>query len=842
MRASVSVALSALVSFAAFAELPVAELERGGTSFDFSALSERRFTRFFDRSKSIVGEEVSVRTDKSWEREFPLPHTNGGIWRVSCRYRLIHTAASPNRATFGVEPGCYLPFFIPANGGDFKPMSVAARVPRGKDRLKVKFTFNAAVDFEFRDLTIVDDSPRTPVELIHVTAGFLDGRFAVSEGQVGALSFYWRKADPAVRLDRVGFEIRAELPPGIDFVGASFAGKDMIKARKKADGGSVVTFGLAPNAPLPPNDILGWQELVLIVRATCSPRPCGLGRVTLRYDKDGRTFECPTRPLDFFVVPEIRVAKPKKYANGISSSNVLDGLPGSAAFDLLSAFSDAGVNWMSYCGDKDVTMMHKAGIRTATLDISQCNNGYQIGQLSRIPDSDKYHAVDPRSGKPLNIPGRIAVCPVTVYEGSEFFRNDTIPYLRKCLKGTDGCWSNWEPWWYARRGCMCDRCCRKFAEFVNVPYEEVRADWPKCVMQGGRWYDVAPRFRSLEHAKVVKTIAGIVREATGGEKSCGFIPGISWLEMSSWWKPRNYPPENRAIDYAGSQEWMNVWAPYAAWEADHPYIPVKRKPLVHYFAAKDVREQVDADYPVGSRPKLLAMPQGHQCRYWITQPEHISMALDCYFFNGFGATLVYFFPRGYDARYWQKFAEATGRAARYEDFVQQGVRCDADVSVTPARDHFAANVRHVTGYLPDCNDKSMLQTVSWRRAGKTIVAVMNFWQKGEAFFNLKVRGLASAYSIVDENGVLRVHDKATRVWSAKELAETGVRLAVPACRTVVFEFREDAAETGATSVLTDRHWEDVFRARQAALRQKAEVDKAEENSTDAIAVDYMPNI
>ncbi len=178
---------------------------------------------------------------------------------------------------------------------------------------------------------------------------------------------------------------------------------------------------------------------------------------------------------------------------------------------------------------------------------------------------------------------------------------------------------------------------------------------------------------------------------------CSGVCGIAWIEMSSWWRPRNYVPEMQAIDYAGALEWMNPWGPYVAWASDSPYVYAKRKPLCHFFAAQDILRTVAVDYPKGSRPKLLALPQGFQCGNWVSQPEHIAMALDSYFFNGWDSAVLYYFPRGYDARYWKAFAEATTRAARFENDVLDGRRGDGKTTVEPLPGVYAQPCRMISG-------------------------------------------------------------------------------------------------------------------------------------------------
>ena len=230
-------------------------------------------------------------------------------------------------------------------------------------------------------------------------------------------------------------------------------------------------------------------------------------------------------------------------------------------------------------------------------------------------------------------------------------------YLADNLQGTDGLWANWEPYMFNGKGCFCDSCREKFAEYVNVPLEQMKQEWPQELMRGKKYYAQAVRFRSLEHAKLVRTIHEAVCEVTGGDKSMGFIPGISWTEMCCIWREIPNGKEVHQSDYAADLRWINPWGPYVYWQTHRPYIYYKDGNLRSFIGARNVRAQVNLDYPPEKRPKLLAFPHGSQGgALWVTQPEALEIDFNSFFFNGYDGATVYLFPRGYDNRYWY-FAE-----------------------------------------------------------------------------------------------------------------------------------------------------------------------------------------
>ena len=90
-----------------------------------------------------------------------------------------------------------------------------------------------------------------------------------------------------------------------------------------------------------------------------------------------------------------------------------------------------------------------------------------------------------------------------------------------------------------------------------------------------------------------------MRAATGGERSYGFLPGVEWADMSSCWRDENLAAQYRMDAYAGDLKWLEPWGPYAVeWESENPYFYLKHRPLAPFFAAADMRRQINKDYPL----------------------------------------------------------------------------------------------------------------------------------------------------------------------------------------------------------------------------------------------------
>lgn len=688
----------------------------------------------------------------------------------------------------------------------FAPVAEAA-LPRAEiDRGGASFDFVSASAKKFAGA----QAEKWPVSVRCVVPDVTDGVFQIGEGQCGYLWFEMRNEDKT-KYDASKFECRLTLPDGIVPVGERARG--------------VRTPIHIFNA----HDPNGY--LVKAVRGKGTA-----GEATFACYYEGRRVSRIDR-VRIDVVDAVKGLRPKRFMTGIHCGARIADLPtdeGVAAFADMVA--DAGATWtILSCSPRVRDILHTRKLKVTPYENNWFVNGFMVGRLSR-PKEDRFVPL-PKAEQPPDDATRYflrsASCPIAIYSESPFFRTNTVPLLKSLCAGYDGFWANWEPYFFANRGCFCDRCKAAFAEYGGFDVKEFGEGWHKLVRDRKSRYRVPwLEFRAREHGRVVRTIDGYVRRFTSPD-SFGFVPAVAWIEMSSWYPPiqdayASYVKQVRQTDFAGDLRWINPWGPYVAWRSHRPYRYEKRLPMAHFFAARDVREQVAKDYPPGRRPKLLSFPLG-TLGQMVSQPEWIGMGIDSFFFNRWEASVVYYLPRGsMDARYWRALADASTRAAKYEDDVIDGRDVSASVTVKPVAE-YAVPCKRVSGYLPGpTKDKSPLQRIAYARGDRRIVAVFNFWEKGEAFFDLAVKGLTGDFSLVDEAGVVWAPADGKTVWTAEELA-AGVRLEVGALRTRVFEIRPAAAGlTGATAVRTSAETAARYAERRRALAAEAERDAREE--------------
>ena len=665
----------------------------------------------------------------SWETVVPLPDDRGGAFRLSFDYKMNHSIGSDGGCIVRSQGGGFAVRAALENcDSEWKPFVATVSVKAGETKFQVNLNHSGVGELRYRGLSVVRETSATRVVVTTCVHGQVDKSFAVGAGQVGCITYMWKRRFGEPEFAAKDFTFRLRLPKGFSFVAATWAKKGEVKISANPDGSSeVVLPAKGRETPTYSYRDSNWKRFGVLVKAA-EDAPEGNGSFEVLYRGETVSNVEPTR---WFTIAPVKVAaKPKRYRNGFfpgSGYGVYD--DAEASFAYAKMVSDAGADWWipSRAPDPELLKIYrKAGISVVTPQTGGIRDGYVVHGGSYAPNKD-IPASDRYVARAENLEGaiRTAVCPMTVIRESPFFVTNTLPNVRKAIAGCDGIWANWEPFNFVNQGCMCERCRRTFAKYLKIDEKELTHDiWWNEVKAGGKYAAENRRFRSIVHARMVRTIDRYIREMTGGEDSVGFIPGIAWCEMSQFWRPNDYPAETKAIDYAGHLKWIDPWGPYPFWNLDSLFTQREGFNVVYWFAAKDVREQVNKDYPLPNRPKLMSFPQGAMACEWITEPEWLGLGLDSFFFNGWEASVVYFFPKGYDARYWRAFAEATERAAKYEDFVFDGRRCDGEVTLgTPGFSKIYKG--RVSQYLPFA-DVSLVQYAAYEKGDRMIVAVLNF--------------------------------------------------------------------------------------------------------------------
>ena len=344
------------------------------------------------------------------------------------------------------------------------------------------------------------------------------------------------------------------------------------------------------------------------------------------------------------------------------------------------------------------------------------------------------------------------ICPVEVYTRGPYYMKEVYEkILKKEIVDDDSMdifMTNWEPYYLDSKGCFCLRCRDEFIKFSKgtPSASEIMAVWPKELLR--KYADSYFKFRSWQHGRLVATLhkdAAALGKSKG--KEGGFVPEISW--RSATHAGNNYCKQYNVKDYMYELPWLEPWGPYIYNRAGLPYNYYPAAHLPTYVAAGMMKKFFNDHFKGRKAPGMIAFPHGHQGNDWVTEPEAFAFEMLCFFVRGWEGAFGYYFPRGYDYRHWRAAAEANTLISKYEEFTFNGVNDNRGVSVkglTPLPEKLYyppawAEPAGEVGLAPGLSRMGPIQFQVWRHNGELLVCVGNFWQKGEHFFKLRIKGL-----------------------------------------------------------------------------------------------------
>jgi hypothetical protein len=384
-----------------------------------------------------------------------------------------------------------------------------------------------------------------------------------------------------------------------------------------------------------------------------------------------------------------------------------------------------------------------------------------------------------------------ALCPVEVYTEGPYYREQVVGAMRRLLveqRLADSLMPNWEPYMFDDQGCFCARCREEFRARSGLPEAEIDRLWklPAGVPRGPAW----TAFRSWQHGRLMatleRTVAALGREA-GIEAH--FVPEIAWNALTAGGNVEyeQYNP----LDYLADLPVIEPWGPYSFQPFGKPFSRPQGSHLNAWLAARAIPAFVaDKIADPARRPKLIAFPHGYQLADWVTTPEAIAMEHLSFFLQGWRGSLVYYFPRGYDARYWNALAGANRLIAACEPFVREGEPlAGLSVEAEPPVPRYGGMARDtesekLPAALPElAAQPPLVQAVGYRLGEQRLMAIGNFWEGGAVVARLTLADLPeetcyrlrAAESAAGDAGVLV---------SARALRE-GVRVSVGALRFAV---------------------------------------------------------
>lgn len=634
----------------------------------------------------------------------------------------------------------------------------------------------------------------------------MDNQFHLASGKYGHLLFGQQVESGNMPENP---KMKLTLPAGFQMLGNSRNWGNPYTETKNSDGSTTFVFPVRVYQweRLARKDYSGTFPVLLLITTDLAPSE-KLYRA--EYQAIADQYQGQVKHFSLKVIPPFAGKRPKYFQTGVYDYRSMD--TGNGSMEKFTTFyADMGFNcYFCFSWVPETSQaMKQAGIwRLAAAPLHD-------GFLANGPQVDKrptYTAFLGTDGKPAH---HSALCPNTVIQQSEYYREQILAPLRKKMLEDDAfdfLMSNWEPGHFqSGSGCYCSKCKEQFRQHSGISEAELNAYWPGQIITNFRkqWFD----FKSWQHALYLETFDKDLKEIA---KDAGFMPMITRDLMLD--TEFNLTADNAfaVSHYANRIDWINPWGPYLGYHWKENRWPPTGDRIRMLTAARSATRYLDrVCCDAEKRPKLLAFPLG-LCVQMTIAPAALKMDTLSVYIGGWQGSTPYYFPSGYDNRYWLALAEANTLIADSERFVFEGEK------LSPEK---GAVVTALTAF-PECPfaefnapDKpiSALQVDTFRKDDDYLFTVANFWQRSEVFFRLAFPSLPvdKRYHLKNLDGNLDYGS-----FSARELAE-GITLHCGALRWAFFVMQPESGQAlqSSSPLLTQAEVKRVQQQRSKSIRQ-----------------------
>ena len=711
--------------------------------------------------------------------------------------------------------------------GQWQDLNAKVTVPPGTKICEISICLYGVGKFSFDDIRFEKTKETKTASVKIYPMHLFDNTAYLGNGQANVIKFgianqLWDNTKQ-VKLHLI-------LPDGIKAIACSQQGK--LTKTGKADGGNTEYVFDIGSWPLSKNNYFANSpNIILDVTAPASDRVleeiCYLSRNGEKGDIEH---------FKMRIVPSFKSRTPKLFKSGMCDLNGDLYFYDKAAECYADFYLNAGMNILhGYDGVNFRNVLwnelHDKNGMDRCSTVRWAANGCRFGYKGKIPDEIAFLDI---GGKPFK--DRIQysyVCPTVVYKEDPKFLAVMQPILDRELKNLEMALPNWEPYGLDGRGCFCARCREEFIQYARGKLNEadIRANWPKKV--AAVYPEIWKKFRSVQHAKVVRTMEKLVSEA--GKKlgkETHFIPEITWDSITRVGNAGSSAKQYDPLDYLDDLPWLAPWGPYLYSDTKKPYQYYPGLNIIQLFALEEMKNFVTKHSKNGKGPKLIAMPGGGYGGA-MSEPEALAMDTVSAFVAGFNGSIPWTFPFGCDYRWWRALAKANDMIAQNEDVVFNGSKVSSSVTIKPQTKlprilipgNWEECLLGFANTIPTLKGQSILQQRAFRKGDVTVVAVANFWAKGECFFSLAISDLpAGKYAVSDQYGI------SYGVFTDKELRK-GILLQTGALRWKFFRFEKNG-NLGKNLITQERMHKEMESVRKQ-LEAAADKDNAHSAAIEA---------
>lgn len=549
------------------------------------------------------------------------------------------------------------------------------QLPPEAVKIRVAFRNYGSGQADFKNASLREMfSEEAPLDAVLFPFAYLDNTYYIGENTIGMFKFVIRRADG--KTERSG-KLTLELPAELELL-------DVAQPAKVIAPGVIQTSGNA-------------------VEFFVRNRTLAAGKsVNIAYSYSNGKLQSPRRTAVVRAMQLPAAPQPKYFRSGAMTPTLMNYREKVVLPQWVELLKQTGFNNVCHSmtmADKKsgkltqpvskqgVELFHRNNIEVTTHS-GALSNGYRFCG-GKAPDDIRF--ID---NKGAAVPeGRYELlCPEAIINKHPFVMQ-VLANHRQLLQdtGIDAFEPNWEPFIFDWKGCFCERCLSAFEKSTNQPRSAAGTTNPAWV-----------RFRSMQHGKIVRLVV-----AELGAKA--FVPTIDAKELNKT-NPSFYALASYK-DYANVFERMVLWSPY-----------VHYRFYGAYSYSPDMLEIIDqAAKAVQIPEKRYAYPNAVQVNTWYAEPETLAFQYLIYFFNRWHGASAYTFPAGLDMRWFAAIADANKVIAASEEMLQGS---------TPLP---AIELKTITP-IPD---KKLLKTYRFKlKDGSEVLAIGNFWPRGESFCEL----------------------------------------------------------------------------------------------------------
>lgn len=669
--------------------------------------------------------------------------------------------------------------------GKWTTGTVSFIAPPNTRKLGISLALYGCGQIFIDDVKLIKVKAADGVAVKLIPCSFLDKVFVLSQNDPAVMAFAF-KNEKNTKIDKPYLYLK--LPEGFDIVDIRYI-TTLAERNNITENGKKYTVYKIGVSQL--KNHFGKEQLNTYNLASVMVRSsllAGPQKYPASYWYQDGKYQTEPENIELEIIPEVKSKQPKLFQTGAMVRREGD-FTGKGVDSFTGLYKKTGFNIVHGISTAEMNAAYKkAGILRYTQPFYLCN-GYRIGTDDKTDDV-KFQLAD---GSYRNKPHQ-AICPAVVYKQEPYYRQKVLGRLKDILvkkDSSDSIMPNWEPYMFDFKGCFCPRCKEEFIKYSGIDKVEVDKVWPSKVII--KYKDKWVKFRSWQHAQLcIQLEKDISQIGKSVGKDSHFVPEIAWSQLLEDSNPHfaQYNPK----DYMDKLPVLEPWGPYIFYKFDEPYVYNPGIHLITYTAARDIKEFIARHIPdAGKRPKIIAFPHGYQLDSWVTEPEALAFETLCFFLNGWEGSIAYVFPKGYDNRWWKAMGGTNQKIAEYEDFIFKGKKISGSIAMpvspvpAPNFPEFWSEGGNFMQKLPSLKKAAIVQTVEYKLGDKRLIAVGNFWQKGEVFVKLSMNNLqASTKYVLREPDYKRCFTvDGSAALTARQLKE-GVTIHVGALRWAFF--------------------------------------------------------